>query len=127
MNTKTYGTQISLKSHGDQQLAESFESYEDTLKHENIKKRGPCGPIEKMNFKKVGILQEVKSYNDTKAITYSNLARRYNVLNSNGKPAKNGSQIIKEYLKEQNIYLNQFHHKGRYSNNSEIKQNKRRV
>ena len=123
-NTRTYGTPTSLKSQGDQRLAECFESYEDTMKHERSKKRRPCGPIEKMNFKKVGLLPEVESYNDTTTINYSDLARKYNVLNSKGKPVKNGGQIIKEYLKEHNICLNQFHYngKGRHSNNSETKQ-----
>ena len=58
------------------------------MKHESSKKRGPCGPIDKMNFNKVGLLQEVESYNDTTAINYSNLARKYNVLNSKEKLVK---------------------------------------
>ena len=76
------------------------------MKHETSKKRRSCGPIEKMNFNKVELLHEVESYNDTTAINYSDLAHKYNVLNSKGKPAKNGGQIIKGYLKEQNICLN---------------------
>ena len=83
-NTRTYGTRTSLKSQGDQQLAECFESYEDTMKHESSKKRRPCSPIEKMNFNKVGLLHEVESYNDTTAINYSDLARKYSALNSKG-------------------------------------------
>ena len=81
-----------------------------------------------MNFNKAGLLHEVESYNDTTAINYSDLARKYNVLNSKGKPAKNGGQIIKEYLKEQNRCLNQFLYngKGRHSNNSETKQIRKR-
>ena len=57
-----------------------------------------------MNFNRVGLLQELESYNDTTAINYSNLARKYNVLNSKAKPAKSGGQIIKEYLKEKNTF-----------------------
>ena len=70
----------------------------------------------------------MKSYNDTTAINYSNLGRKYNVLNSKGKPAKNGGQIIKEYLKEQNICLNQFRYngKGRHSNKCQTKQIRKR-
>ena len=85
--------------------------------------------MEKMNFNKVGLLQEVKPYNDTTAINYSNLARTYNVLNSKGKPAKNGGQIINEYLKEQNICLNQLRYKGkgRRSNKSQTKQIRKRI
>ena len=56
------------------------------MKQENSKKRRPCGPIQKINFDKDALLQEVQSYNDTTAINYSNLARKYNVLKS--KPAK---------------------------------------
>ena len=80
--------------------------------------------MEKMNFNKVGLLQEVESYNDTTAINYSSLARKYNVLNSKRKPAKNSGKIIKEYLKEQNICLNQFRYnrKGRHSNEFQMKQ-----
>ena len=69
-NTRTYGTQISLKSQGDQRLAEYFESHEDAMKHGSSKRRGPCDPMEKMSFNKIGLLQEVESYNDTTAINY---------------------------------------------------------
>ena len=66
----------------------------------------------------------MESYNDTTAINYSNVARKYNVPSSKGKPAKNGGQMFKEHLKEQNICLKQFCYngKGRHSNKSSTKQ-----
>ena len=70
----------------------------------------------------------MESYNDTTAINYSNLERKYNVLNSKGKPAKNGGQMFKEHLKEQNICLKQFCYngKGRHSNKPQTKQIRKR-
>ena len=42
----TYGTRISLKSQGDQRLAECLESHEDAVKHESSKRKRPCGENE---------------------------------------------------------------------------------
>ena len=81
-----------------------------------------------MNYDKVRPLQEVESYNYTTVINYSNLARKHNVLIKKKKLPRNDGQIIKEYLKEQNICLNQFNYnrKGRHLNNSETKQTRNR-
>ena len=69
------------------------------MNHENSKSSRSCVAIVKIIFDKVGLLQEVKSYNDTMAIDYWNLSRKYNVLNTTAKTAKNDGQIIKEDLK----------------------------
>ena len=55
-----------------------------------------------MDFDKTNLLQEVQSYNEGSAINYSSLAKKkLTISNKACQPAKNGSQIVKEFLKEQ--------------------------
>ena len=82
-----------------------------------------CGPIENMNFDKTNLLQEVQSYNEGSTINYSSLAKKYNICNKAGQPAKNGGQIVKEFLKEQQVNVNMFRYngKGRHTCNTDTK------
>ena len=98
------------------------------MKHINKPKRKPCGPIENMNFDKTNLLQEVQSYNEGSTINYSSLAKKYNICNKAGQPAKNGGQIVKEFLKEQQVNVNMFRYngKGRHTCNTDTKQSRKR-
>ena len=93
------------------------------MKQINKPKRKPCGPIENMNFDKTNLLQEVQSYNEGSTINYSSLAKKYNICNKAGQPAKNGGQIVKEFLKEQQVNVNMFRYngKGRHTCNTDTK------
>ena len=74
-----------------------------------------------MNFDKTNLLQEVQSYNVGSTINYSSLAKKYNICNKAGQPAKNGGQIHKEFLKEQQVNVNMFRYngKGRHTCNTD--------
>ena len=77
------------------------------MKHMYKPKRKPCGPVENMNFDKTNLLQEVQSYNEGSTINYLSLAKKY-ICNKAGQPAKKGGQIVKEFLKEQQVNVNMF-------------------
>ena len=81
-----------------------------------------------MNFDKTNLLQEVQSYNEGSTINYSSLAKKYNICNKAGQPAKNGGQIVKEFLKEQQVNVNMFRYngKGRHTCNTDTKQSRKR-
>ena len=87
-----------------------------------------CGPIENMNFDKTNLLQEAQSYNEGSTINYSSLAKKYNICNKVGQPAKNGGQIFKEFLKAQQVNVNMFRYngKGRHICNTDTKQSRKR-
>ncbi|XP_065666302.1 uncharacterized protein LOC136087455 isoform X1 [Hydra vulgaris] len=50
-------------------------------------------------------LEEVKVYQTGEKINYSDLARKYNIIDSESKMPKNGGQIVKEFLKENDVNL----------------------
>ncbi|XP_065667702.1 uncharacterized protein LOC136087994 [Hydra vulgaris] len=50
-------------------------------------------------------LEEVKVYQTGEKINYSDLARKYNIIDSESKMPKNGRQIVKEFLKENDVNL----------------------
>ena len=81
-----------------------------------------------MNFDKTNLLQEVQSYNEGSTINYSSLAKKYNICNKAGQPGKNGGQIFKEFLKEQQVNVKMFRYngKGRHTCNTDTKQSWKR-
>ena len=50
-------------------------------------------------------LEEINGYQSGEKINYSDLARKYNVIDSESKKPQNGGQIVKEFLKENGVNL----------------------
>ena len=76
------------------------------------KKRNPVGNLDTKVFDKEKLKEEVESYtDDVAALNGSELARRHNVQNTNGEPAKNGGQIIKKWLKSEGVDVAKFKRK----------------
>ena len=75
------------------------------------KNRNPVGNLDTKVFDKEKLKEEVESYTDDVALNWSELARRHNVQNTNGEPAKNGGQIIKEWLKSEGVDVAKFKQK----------------
>ena len=100
-------------------LAMAFESKEtarpqtEMAKNEK-KKRNPVGNLDTKVFDK----EQGESYTDDVALNWSELARWHNVQNMNGEPAKNGGQIIKEWLKSEGVDVAKFKrkHDGNHEN-----------
>ena len=61
-----------------------------------------------MTGDKEGLKAEIESYPDDKQINWSELARQFNVKDSKGEIAKNGGQIIKDWLLSQGGNIDRF-------------------
>lgn len=70
------------------------------------------GNIGKMEWNKAALLEEVSGYASDVLVNWSDLARRYQVKNKNGELAKNGGQIVQEYLKSQGVDVSKFKKRG---------------
>ena len=118
LSSRCYGNRQSLAARQRERLAMCFESYEEakrrcetSQKAEN-EKRSPIGNFETMQWDKQALLEEVNSYADGTVINWSALARQYQVKNKNGELAKNGGQIVQEYLKSQGVDVTKFKKRG---------------
>ena len=69
----------------------------------------------------------MQSYNVGSIINYCSLAKKFNICNKAGYPAKIGGQIVKEFLKEKQVNVNMFKYngKGRHTCNNDAKQSRR--
>ena len=65
-----------------------------------------------MNWDKEALRAEVESFNSEEKVNWSGLARKYHVVNSKGEVAKNGGQVVKEYLASEGVDVNRFKRKN---------------
>ena len=118
LSSRCYGNRQSLAARQRERLAMCFESYEEAKRRCEIsqraenEKRSPIGNFENMQWDKQALLEEVNSYADGTVINWSALARQYQVKNKNGELAKNGGQIVQEYLKSQGVDVAKFKKRG---------------
>ena len=61
-----------------------------------------------MTWDKNALKLEVEGYADETKVNWSELARRYQILNKKGQIAKNGGQIAQEWLISQGVNLHRF-------------------
>jgi hypothetical protein len=75
-----------------------------------IKRKSHSGNIENMidGCDKDNLINEVNGYAEGTIINWSELARRYNVTDKRGIPAKNGGQMIQDFLVNQGINVTKF-------------------
>lgn len=88
-------------------------------------KKDHSGNKENAAWDREGLKVEVLGYDDNHTVCWTELAKRYNVCNSQGCLARNGGQIIKEYLISEGIDVTQFTTKDRTKNI--IRRRKRRA
>ena len=99
-------------------MAESFETFAvATERTEAVKrklelgmkrKRDHIGNIGTYVWSENECYEEVCNYQAGQCINYSELARRYNLLNAKEETPKNGGQIVKKYLEERGCDLTLF-------------------
>ncbi len=70
----------------------------DKSKEDGKMAKDHVGNFDRMGWDKNQLLAEVNAYEDGHKINWTNLATRYNVINKDGKLAKNGGQIVKAWL-----------------------------
>ena len=84
-------------------------------KNQNHKQRGKkhAGKFDTIAWDEEALKAAAESYiNDDKDINRRELARKHHVTTKNGEVAKNGGQIIKEYLKSEGFDVNLFKRKS---------------
>ena len=108
-----------------------FESFEEAkLRNQKqvettpTNKKSPVGNFHNMEWDKEALLEEVKGCDDD-IINWSELARRYQVKNKNGELAKNGRQIVQEYLKVQGVDVERFKKRKTDRDGNRIQKKKR--
>lgn len=82
------------------------------MKNDN-KKKDHTGDIQKMDWDKEALKEEIQGYDDNHPVNWSELARQYNVNSKDGKLASNGGQIVKEWLVANNVNINRLNHRER--------------
>ncbi len=111
---RLYGTGQSVKTWQRNRLALSFEPKSsakdraDKSKEDWKMAKDHVGNFDRMGWDKNQLLAEVNAYEDGHKINWTNLATHYNVINKDGKLAKNGGQIVKAWLTSNGVDLTRF-------------------
>ena len=72
------------------------------------KKKNHAGNFDRMLWDKDALKKEIESKKDGEKINWSEIARRYNVTNKKGEIAKNGGQIVQEWLVNEGVNIHRF-------------------
>lgn len=114
-------------------MALSFETKTTAKKRKKqelattIKAKAHCGNFDKMEWDKDSLKKEVESYDDGKDINWSELARRYEIKNNEGRISGNGGQVVKECLINMGVAINRFKRPHESSShNDRVRRKKRR-
>lgn len=119
-NFRCLGNRQSFASRQRERLSATFESKKCAKeRRKNViaqekagtrNKKNHSGNIENMidGIDKDHLINEINSYAEGTIINWSDLARRYNVSNKKGIPAKNGGQMIQDFLVNQGINVTKF-------------------
>ncbi|XP_065639884.1 uncharacterized protein LOC124815982 isoform X2 [Hydra vulgaris] len=109
---RTYGKNISLRTRNNHRLITSMETFKQAeqrsceFKEKGVKKpKKHIGSSHAYKDQLNSCLEEVKVYKAGEKINYSDLARKYNIIDNESKMPKNGGQIVKEFLKEKDVNL----------------------
>ena len=102
---RSYGNVTSISSQKTERYCRSFQSYEESRKKKQTTTKLAHGPL--YAFDRDALLQEVRSYTESDAINFSELARKYR-LTLDGKTVGNAGSVIKSYLIQQGIDVNAY-------------------
>ena len=141
-NFRCYGGGQSLRGWGRNRAAMSLEPKEAAKRKNDRqleskgaqkKPKNHTGKLENVSWDKEALIAEVEAYSSDEEVNWSALARRYNVRNMNDEIAKNGGQIIKEWLKIKGVNVSRFKRKlsseddGTANASTRIRRKKRRI
>ena len=115
------GERQSFAARQRERLASSFESVEAARKRRNCEieeersgkrqKKNHSGNFDTMAWDKEALKKEVESKKDGEKINWSEVARRYHVTNKRGEIARNGGEIVQEWLVNQGVNIHRFNPK----------------
>ncbi|XP_065678700.1 uncharacterized protein LOC136093585 [Hydra vulgaris] len=112
---RAFGTEISLRKATKIRMNQSFETFAN-LKVRNEKKNPNKLKDHTGNYtnkwNENDCWKEVVSYVPGTKINFTELAQKYNVINSNGEIAKNRGQIVKQFLSSKGVDLSCLKYKG---------------
>ena len=131
LSFRCYGNRQSLAARQRERLSMCFESFEELAKLRNevqvsSQKKSPVGNFENIQWDKQALLEEVNGYTNGTVINWSELARRYEVKNKNGELAKNGGQIVQEYIKSQDVDVSKYKKRGQADDGGRIRKRMKR-
>ena len=75
-------------------------------------KKNHSGNFERMLWDKEALKKEIQSKQDGEKINWSEIARQYKVTNKRGEIAKNGGQIVQEWLVNEGVNIQRFKPQG---------------
>jgi hypothetical protein len=78
-------------------------------RNQKVKQKSSAGGI--VTWDTEVLKEEVKLYDSEGVVNWSELARKYDVKKANGEHAKNGGQIIKDWLNSEGVDVNRFKQK----------------
>jgi len=79
---------------------------------EKRQKKTHSGNFDRMTWDKEALKKEVESKKDGKKINWSEVACRYHVTHKRGEIARNGRQIVQEWLVNQGVNIHRFNPQG---------------
>lgn len=96
-------------------MASSFEPKSSARKRKNLNHQHPSkkpklhtGKFDSTVWDKKALIEKMEKLPDGHVINYASLAKDFNICNGSGKPASNGGQIVKEYLKSEGMDITRF-------------------
>lgn len=130
LSFRCYGNRQSLAARQRERLAMCFESFEEAKLRNQVQvssqKKSPVGNLGNIQWDKQALLEEVNGYTNGTVINWSELARRYEVKNKNGELAKNGGQIVQEYIRSQGVDVSKYKKRGQADDGGRIRKRMRR-
>jgi len=116
------GERQSFAARQQERLASSFESVKAARKRRNCEiekkrsgkrqKKTHSGNFDRTTWDKETLKKEIESKKDGEKISWSEVARRYHVTNNRGEIARNGGQIVQEWLVNQGVNIHRFNPQG---------------
>ena len=108
------GIRQSFQSRSRERIVRSFERIEAKGL---IEKKDHVGDATKMNWNKEDFLKDVENLEfSLTEVNWSDMARKYEVIDGSGELAKNGGQIIKEYARSSGIDVDSISKKRKNGN-----------
>ena len=121
------GIRQSFQSRNRERIVRSFEDKENAINRSNVRKnreakgliekKDHVGDVTKMNWNKEDFLKDVENLEfSLTEVNWSDMARKYEVIDGSGELAKNGGQIIKEYARSSGIDVDSISKKRKNGN-----------
>ena len=90
------------------------------------KRKNHAGNFDRMLWDKDALKKEIESKMDGEKVNWSEIARIYNVTNKKGEIAKNGGQIVQEWLVNEGVNIHRFKKLQEVSTKPRVRRKKKR-